>query len=137
MPLPMMADVRGYVFDKELELRDIADGAETGTASETAIEFPVRKIDLYKCIVYHSAIGGTIDGSNYWTVTVEVSDAVGGTYTQVATTGPLTATAKEIELPLSGLNATWMDADSGWIRVTATETGATAGNLTYGAYLTK
>lgn len=135
MPLPNLTDRRAYPFDKELELRDYGDGAESTDASETGIELAVRFFDTAKVVVNHAAIGGTVDGSNFWTVTVEISDVVGGTYTEVATTGALAATAAEIELPLSGLLNTYKDADSAFIRVSATETGTTAGNLTYGAYI--
>lgn len=126
---------RAYPVDASLILRDITDGAESGTASETGVALPVRYLDLAKAVINHNAIGGTVDGSNYWTITIEISDVVGGTYTQVATTGALAAAKNEIELPLSGLLNKYKDADSAFIRVTATETGTTAGNLTYGCYL--
>lgn len=135
MPLPNIADRRGYQFDALLELRDYDAAAESTTASETGVEFAVRMIDVAKVVVDHAAIGGTVDGSNYWTVTVEVSDVVGGTYTQIATTGALGAAAATVELPISGANATALDTDAAFIRVSATETGSTAGDLTYGAYI--
>lgn len=135
MPLPNLDVRRAYPFDKQLELRDYSDGAESATASETGVELAVRYFDTAKVVIDHTAIGGTVDGSNYWVVSVEISDLVGGTYTEVINTGNLTATASKIELPLSGLLNTYKDADSAFIRVTATETGTTAGNLTYGAYV--
>ncbi|MEL7494634.1 MAG: hypothetical protein AAGJ95_11825 [Cyanobacteria bacterium J06554_11] len=135
MPLPNMSTRRAYYFDVDLELRDYDAAAESTTASETGIAFAGRDIDLAKVVVDHAAIGGTVDGSNYWTVSVEISDVVGGTYTEVATTGALAATAATIELPLSGKLNEYKDTDSAFIRVTATETGTTAGDLTYGAYI--
>lgn len=135
MPLPNLADRRAYPFDAELELRDYGDGAESTTVSETAKEVAVRFLDVAKVVINHAAIGGTVDGSNFWTISVEISDLVGGTYTEIATTGALGETADEIELPISGLLAQYKDADAAFIRVTATETGTTAGDLTYGAYL--
>jgi len=135
MPLPNLQTRRGYSFDKQLELRDYGDGAESADANETGIELAVRDFDLAKVVIDHAAIGGTVDGSNYWEINVQVSDVVGGTYTTVATTGILAATAAQIELPLSGLLNEYKDADSAFIRVQADETGTTAGDLTYGAYI--
>ena len=136
MPLPNLADRRAYHFDGDLELRDYDAAALSATASETGKNFEIRAVDTVKVVVHHAAIGGTVDGSNFWTVSVQVSDLVGGTYTEVASTGALTAAAATIELPISGVDVTRLDADADWVRVTATETGTTAGNLTYGAYIT-
>jgi hypothetical protein len=136
MPLPGLDTRRAYYFDGDLELRPYTDSAETGDANETGIEFAVRNIDVAKVVIDHAAIGGTVDGSNYWEINIQVSDVVGGTYTTVATTGILGATASRIEIPLSGKFNEYKDADSAFIRVQADETGTTAGNLTYGAYIT-
>lgn len=135
MPLPNLADRRAYWFDKELELRDYGAAALSATGSSTGIEFAVRAFDVAKVVIDHAAITGTLSAENFWVITVEVSDLVGGTYTAIATTGNLTATASRIELPISGLLAAYKDADSAFIRVTATK-GGTIGNLVYGAYVT-
>jgi hypothetical protein len=135
MPLPNMADRRAYPFDKALELRDYGAAALAATGSSTGVEFAVRKFDVAKVIIDHGAISGTLTpATNFWTVTVEISNVVGGTYTVIASTGELTATKSQIELPISGLLATYKDADAAFIRVTATK-GGTIGNLTYGAYI--
>lgn len=135
MPLPNIDDRRRKSFDSLLELRDYDDAAVSATTSETGISFEVRMIDNAKVVVDHAAIGGTVDASNYWTVAVEISNVVGGTYTEIATTGALGATAASIELPISGEFADYKDNDAAFIRVTATETGTTAGDLTYGGYI--
>lgn len=136
MPLPNLDQRRAYHFDALLELRDYDATAASTTTSETGVAFESRKTDVFKVVVHHAAIGGTVDGSNYWTISVEVSDVQGGTYTEVASTGALAAASAQIELAISGVNVERLDADADWIRVTATETGSTAGNLTYGAYIT-
>lgn len=136
MPLPTKIHRRAYHFDALLELRDYDAAALSATASETGVALEVRDEDVFKVVVHHAAIGGTVDGSNFWTVSVEVSDTQGGTYTEVASTGALGAAALDIELAISGKDVNRLDADSDWIRVTATETGTTAGDLTYGAYVT-
>lgn len=135
MPLPNMASRRAYKFDENLKLRDYSAAALTTTASETGVAFDVLSIDTAKVVVHHAAIGGTVDASNYWTISVEVSDLVGGTYTEIATSQPLGADANNVEIPISGALAEQLDSDAAFIRVTATETGTTAGNLTYGAYV--
>lgn len=136
MPLPNMAQRRAYHFDALLELRDYDAAAVSTTTSETGKAFEVRTIDVAKVVVHYADIGGTVDGSNYWTVSVEVSNVVGGTYTEIASSGVLPAAGSSIEVVISGITAEALDADAGFIRVTATETGSTAGNLTYGAYIT-
>jgi hypothetical protein len=135
MPLPNLDARRAYPFDKLLELRDYGDGAESADANETGKELAVRDFDTAKVVIDHAAIGGDVDGSNYWVINVQVSDLVGGTYTTVATTGILGTAAAKIEIPLSGKFNEYADDDSAFIRVQADETGTTAGNLTYGAYV--
>lgn len=135
MPLPNLADRRAYPFDKALELRDYGAAALEATGSSTGVEFAVRDIDVAKVVIDHGPITGTLTtGTNFWTISVAVSDVVGGTYTTIATTGELTAAKSQIELPISGLLATYKDADSAFIRVTATK-GGDIGDLTYGAYI--
>ena len=99
------------------------------------MKLAVRDFDLAKVIIDHGAITGTLTaGTNFWTVTVEISDVVGGTYTPIVSTGELTAAKSQIELPISGLLVAYKDADAAFIRVTATK-GGTIGNLSYGAYI--
>lgn len=134
MPLPNMVDRRAYPFDKALELRDYGAAALSATGSSTGIEFAVRDFDVAKVIIDHGPITGTLSADNFWVVTVEISNLVGGTYTPIATTYSLTAVTSQIELPISGLLASYRDADAAFIRVTATK-GGTIGNLTYGAFI--
>ena len=135
MPLPTKVHNRAHPFDVLLSLREYSAAALSATGSATGLAYAVRDEDVFKVVVNHGAITGTINGSNNWVITVEVSDVVGGTYTQVATTGQLGAAAAEIELAISGQNVAQLDSDAAFIRVTATKTG-TVGNLTYGAFVT-
>ena len=135
MPLPAMKGRRAYYFDKELELRDgSAAAALDGTEASTGVEFAVRFFDVAKVVIDHGAITGTLNEDNNWTVNVQVSDVVGGTYTTIATTGLLGAAATQIEVPISGLAAAVKDPDSAFIRVQAVKAG-TIGDLSYGAYI--
>lgn len=127
------------VLDTLLELRDITDGAETSTAAETGVSFPVRKIGGYKAVMNVSAIDYTTTDETY-SFQIQVSDVVGGTYTTIAELGTGvvlgSAGAARYELPLSGNLAAEIDADSAFIRVQATLAGTTP-SITYGCHLEK
>jgi hypothetical protein len=124
------------IYDADLVLR-ASGSAETSTASETAIAFPVRKIGDYKAVIVYSGLDFTTGDESYvWTV--EVSDTSGGTYTAIATTpdmGSATA-AGRLDVPLNGKIAEQLDADSAFVRVTAT-LGGTSPSVDYDCYLTK
>ena len=119
-------------FDKQLELRDIADGAEESTASETGIAFDARMAGDFKAIIYVS------DRSATGTCTISIqTDATPGFGGTPVTIGSVTvaASAKGVfEIPMSGSQIEKLDPDAGAIRVTAT-LGGTTPSVTYGAYL--
>ncbi|MEM9945479.1 MAG: hypothetical protein AAF810_05375 [Cyanobacteria bacterium P01_D01_bin.36] len=121
-------------YDAELELRAYTAAALSATTSETGIEFAVRKQDQYKVCLSVGAYTGFDSGTAEWTITVEVSDVVGGTYTQIGPSYIPVGDADEYEIPLSGALVTAVDADAEFIRVTATKTGA-PGDLTYAAWI--
>lgn len=125
-------------FDGNLELRDVADGAETATANETAVNIEVRKQEAFECIVYVTAIDSTT-GNETYVFHVDVSDAVDGTFVVVATLpdigpGGTNGGTGVYRIPLSGKHINDLDADADWIRVGCTLGGATP-SITYGAYL--
>ena len=122
-------------YDAETELRDKASAAISATTSETGIEHPVRELDLYKAIIVFDAFTGYVATTAEWRVQVEVSDIVGGTYTAVSDAIALVGSGSgRVEIPLSGGLIEYLDADSNFIRVTATKVGS-PGDLTYGAFL--
>lgn len=136
MPLPLLGKRRAYHYDSLISLRDAKnDTAESATASEPAVEFAARSTDKFKVAIEYADIGGTVDASNSWAISVEVSDTAAGTFTEVANSGALPASGPA-EVTVSGLQIENLDADAAWIRVTATETGTTAGDLNYSAYIT-
>lgn len=121
-------------FDKQLELRNVADGAETATASETGVTFPVRMAGDFKAIIYVSDV--TIGGSpeNTYLLTVE-TDSVSAFSDDPVEVGRVTVTGKGVyEIPLSGAAVEQRDPNAAAIRVTATLAGGTK-SITYGAYL--
>jgi hypothetical protein len=123
------------IFDKALELRNIADGAEVGTASETGIAMAVRFLPTCDWVIYVTALG--IVGSETYAFTLEVSNLVGGTYTAIARhVWPIGHGPGEAHVPINGDLAAWQDTDSAFVRVTAT-LGGTSPTITYGSFLSK
>lgn len=121
-------------FDKLLELRDIADGAETSTASETAKAFPILKYEALDVVVFVSAIDATT-GDETYVLTVEVSDTSGGTYVAIAALPNIRAAGTGVYLiPISGATALKLSASAAYIRITAT-LGGTTPSITYGAFI--
>jgi len=131
-----IADRRRFgPYDSSLELRDKAATAITATTSGTGIEFAVRKSMPFKAIVIWDAYSSYTATSAEWTITISVSDVVGGTYTPVSQAIALVGSADgRLEIPLNSGNIAYLDADSAFIRVTATKVGS-PGGLTYGAFL--
>lgn len=130
---------RSDMVDSLLILRDITDGAESTTAAEAGVSVNAEKLCYYKAVVHHNAIGGTVDGSNYWTLTIEASDN-NSDWVTIASR-QLAAAAARYDIAIEGEDVASFMAASGeneaiYMRVVATETGTTAGDLTYGAHLT-
>ena len=123
------------VFDKALELRDVAAGAVTATTSTTGITLPVRYLPVCSWMIHVTAIG--VVGTETYVFTLEVSDLVGGTYTAIARhVWPIAHGIGHVLIPISGDLATFQDTDSDWVRVTAT-LGGTTPTITYGSALMK
>lgn len=124
------------VFDKALELRNVADGAETATASETGIAFDVRFAPTIMWELFVTAIDAVSTDETY-VFTLEVSDLVGGTYTEIAKhVWPRGKGVGRVGIPINGSVAAFQDTDSDWVRVTAT-LGGTTPSITYGSFLSK
>jgi hypothetical protein len=124
------------VFDKLLELRNVADGAETSTASEAGVAMQVRFLPVCDWVIHVTALDAASADETY-VFTLEVSDASGGTYTAIAShTWPRGHGAGTMHIPINGDMASFQDTDSDWIRVTAT-LGGTSPSITYGSYLAK
>lgn len=121
--------------DSLLLLRDIEDGAEAATVSEAGISFPVNAEPEFGVAVAVSSVSGTTDGSNYWTISVEVSDVVGGTYTEVGSYQASGTEESPVKLAFTRSQVMAIDNDAKWVRVTATKTGTSATDITYGAWI--
>ena len=124
------------IYDDALALRD-SGTAITSTTSETGVAFPVRHIGGYKAVIQYNGMDFTTGDESY-VFSIEVSDAVDGTYTAIATMpdiGSATPSGR-LDIPLSGKIAEELDADSAFIRVNATLDG-TSPSIDYYCYLTK
>jgi hypothetical protein len=123
------------IFDKLLELRNVADGAETATASETGIALAVRFLPVCEWVIFCTAMG--VVATETYVFTLEVSNLVGGTYTAIARhVWPIAHGIGEVHVPINGDLAAWQDTDSAFLRVTAT-LGGTTPTVTYGSFLSK
>jgi hypothetical protein len=121
-------------FDKQLELRNIADGAKTSTAAESGIDFAARMAGDFKAIVYVNAIAGGGSPANTYLFTVETDSeqAFGDSPVEVGRL-PVSAAAA-YELPLSGVEIEQRDPDATAIRIKVTIAGGSP-SVTYGSYL--
>lgn len=117
----------------------VADEAVTATATCTGANIAGLNVGSasYVAVINTSAVTGTVDGSNYYTVQLKASDAVGGTYVAVgnAVTLPATATQTQIGFTSEQLNDLVSGAD--YFAVTVTKVGTTATGLTYTAFISK
>lgn len=127
------------MFDTLLSLRDADAVALSASNAENGIQIEAEKICYYKAVIQHDAIGGTVDGSNFWTVTVETSD--NNSDWVVIRSIQLAADAQRYDVAIEGAEVEALMEAAGenealWIRVNAALTGTTAGDLDYTAFLT-
>jgi hypothetical protein len=122
-----------YTLDVELQLRDIADGAETSTVDETGVALDVLQAGDFKVIFEVSALD-TADADETYTLVVDTDSEAGFGDTPVQV-GSVTVTAVgTFEVPLSAEFVEHLDADAAAIRVGAV-IGGTTPSITYGAYV--
>ena len=124
---------RGPV-DSNLVLRSYGAAALSATGSSTGVEFDSKAVLGYKVCLSTAAYTSYTASSAEWSIRVEVSDTLGGTYTPVGRAVVPPGTALETEILISPVDATTANSDPNFVRVTATRTG-TPGNLTYGAWI--
>lgn len=124
------------IYDVDLALR--ASGtAITTTTSATGVEFAVRNINEYKAVVAYNGMDFTTTDETY-VFSIQISDVVAGTYTILATAPDIGSATSSgfLDIPLNGMLAEQLDADSAFIRVTAT-LGGTSPSIDFDCWLTK
>lgn len=125
------------MYDVSLRLRNSADGAETSTAAEAAIELDVLAIQAFKCLINVISVDNTT-GDETYTFDVQVATTSGGTYYTVGSFvfAAGTCATGEYEIPLSGQNIYEHLSTAAYIRIKAT-LGGTTPSVNYGAVLTR
>jgi len=117
--------------DDALVLASHLTTAVTTTTTDTGVELKPRNYQNVKALVNVTSLD-TTTGDETYTISIKVSDVVGGTYTSV---GSLTVTAVGLyEIPLSGTSISNLDADSDFVQCVAT-LGGTTPILKYETYL--
>ena len=126
-------------FDALCELRDVADGAETSTATEAAVALPLAYAGPIEAVVYITAIDAASSDETY-TFGIEVDTAAAfSSAVEVAsralTASGGTAAVGEYTIPLGNneyINS--KEAGATHVRIKAT-LGGTTPSVTYGAYI--
>ena len=115
------------------------DEAVSVTASCTGVNIVGQNVGSasYVVVLNNSAVTGTVDGSNYYTLQVEVSDAIGGTYSGVGKAIVLPATAGQSQIGFTSEQIERLISGADYFRVTATKVGTTATAVTYTAFVSK
>ena len=112
----------------------VSTTAVTTTASTTGVNIDGLAVgeNTYAANINITSVTGTVDGSNYYSIQLEASDAIGGTYAAVgnpintSVVGAYTIAFASEQLP----------AGADYFRVTCTKVGTTATGISYGCYLT-
>ena len=129
---------RADMVDSLLILRDISDGAETSDVAEAAVALAIEKLTM-AAIKIDGSCAGTVDGSNFWTLTINVADNVGMSDPTTIYTQVLPATF-DYYVPIDGHQIELIRTDgqdeSMYIQASVAETGTTATSVSYGAYVT-
>lgn len=120
------------VFDKALEL--LSPGAAlAATGSSTGVLLYPRQFPTCDWVIYASGVVAT----GTYTLNLQVSDLVGGTYTTIASvTWPPAVAGGKLHVAINGAQAQWLDNDSKFIRVNYVIGGATPG-IVLGSYIGK
>jgi len=126
-----------HQFDALTVLRDIDDGAETATADETGILFPVRFSGLFEVVINITAIDAA-SGNETYVLVVDVDSlaAFSDAPVEVArkTVDKATAMPAEVRIPLASDDIARLDSNAAAIRV-GLEAGGTTPSITYGAWI--
>jgi len=117
----------------------VEDEAVTATASSTGANIVGLNIgsDSLVAVINAGATTGTVDGSNYYSLQVEVSDALAGTYVALGNAVVLPATAGQYQVGFTSEQLEGLVTGGDYFRVTATQVGTTATAVTYTAFLSK
>lgn len=91
----------------------------------------------YVAVINTGAVTGTVDGSNYYTVQLKASDAVGGTYYPVGESFVAPAAGGQHQIGFTSEQLEDIITGADYFAVTVTKTGTTATAVTYTAFISK
>ena len=91
----------------------------------------------YVAVINTNAPTGTVDGSNHYSLQLEASDAVGGTYVAVGNPVVTPVAASQAQVGFTAAQLEGLVASADFFRVTATKVGTTATAVTYTSYISK
>lgn len=134
MPVSSLPNRRAFDFDKAMELRDRTLAAIAADQIESGIPFVATTFDLFKVIVGNDFYTGWALGTAEWTVTVQASATLAGTYLPVGSVKLNGTTPTPQELALSGKEIEQIVPGAKFLRVSATKAGS-VGALTYYAFV--
>lgn len=121
-------------FDKQLELRNIADGAEVTSIAEAGKAFPVRMAGDFKAVIYVSDLEADGSPANEYEIVIQ-TDSTAAFNDAPVTVGSVQIFAPGVyEVPLSGTAVEQRDPDAVAIRVATVVDGGDP-SITYGAYI--
>ena len=116
--------------------------AVSTTASCTGVNIAGLNIgtNQFVAIINHGVTTGTVDGSNYYSLQLEASDLVGGTYYPIGNPVKALAAGSQFQIGFTSeqlADAVTATGGADWFRVTATKVGTTATAITYTAFISK
>lgn len=120
----------------------VSGEAVTTTASCTGVNIVGLNIgtNQFVAVLNHGATTGTVDGSNYYTLQLEASDLVGGTYFPIGNAVKLPAGAGQFQIGFTSeqlADAVTASGGADFFRVTCTKVGTTATAVSYTAFISK
>lgn len=116
--------------------------AVTTTASTTGVNITGLSIgtNQFVAVMNYGVTTGTVDGSNYYSLQLEASDLVGGTYYPIGNAFKIPATAGQCQIGFTSeqlADAVTATGGADFFRVTCTKVGTTATAVTYTAFISK
>ena len=117
----------------------VEDEAVTTTASCTGANIVGLNLGSasYVAVINTGVPTGTVDGSNYYSLQLEASDAVGGTYVAVGNPVVTPVTANQAQVGFTSEQLEELVTGADYFRVTCTKVGTTATDVTYTAFISK
>lgn len=89
------------------------------------------------CLIKTGAVTGTVDGANYYSLQLEASNLVGGTYAKIGNPVVSPSAGGRFQVGFTSEQLNELSPGAKFFRITATKVGTTATAVTYTAQLTK